>query len=479
MNKHDAEAVAALLEARGMDEVATPDEAELIVFLTCCVRENADERLYGQVASLKRLKTGKSSRSAVTETEHGIETELRSPLIAVGGCIGQRDGAALVKQLPHVDIVFGTHNIDHLPRLIDEALMARRDHDHDRNHGHNRSRNHGQNHDQHHAHGESRSASQACVEVLDSSATFSADLPTKRRHPWHAWLPITEGCNNFCSYCIVPSVRGREKSRGLDEVLAAATALVADGVAEITLLGQNVNSYGRDRYGRPRFAEVLRRVAATGVSRLGFATSHPKDLSDETIAAMAATPAVLRSLHLPVQSGSDRVLAAMNRRYTRDHYLALVGKLRAAMPDLALSSDIIVGFPGETEADFADTLDLIQRCRFDQVFTFLYSPRAGTRAAIMPDPVPREVAQERFERLVEHVQRHALENNLRLVGTTQEVLLEGPSKRDAQVLVGRTRGAKVCHLPVPSGREADDFGGECVQTRISAAHTWYLVGEWT
>ncbi|PKQ17309.1 MAG: tRNA (N6-isopentenyl adenosine(37)-C2)-methylthiotransferase MiaB [Actinobacteria bacterium HGW-Actinobacteria-7] len=424
MNKHDSERVAGLLRAQGMRPVENAEDADVIVFMTCCVRENADERLRGQVASLKVLKPG------------GVG----GPVIAVGGCIGQRDGQRLLDQLPHVDVVFGTHNISHLPVLIDAAYSQRKPQ----------------------------------VEVLDESFEFASDLPGEREHPWHAWIPITVGCDNFCSYCVVPYVRGRERSRPLEQIVSQVEALVADGVLEVTLLGQNVNSYGRDLYGEPRFAEILRAVARTGVARVRFATSHPKDLSDATIAAMAEEPAVMPYLHLPVQSGSDRVLDLMNRVYTRDDYLGLVERLYSAIPGLALSTDVIVGFPGETEDDFNRTMDIVQRCHYDQAFTFIYSPREGTPAAEMDGAVDRAVVQARFDRLVEVVQASALNNNRRLVGTVTEVLFEGPSKRDPLILTGRTPGNKVAHVPVPPGRCADDFAGRILPVIIEEAQTWFL-----
>lgn len=423
MNKHDSERIAGLLEREGMTPAAAPEEADVVVFNTCCVRENADERLYGQVASLKALKTG--GRPDV--------------LIAVGGCIGQRDGELLRERLPHIDVVFGTHNIDALPALLDAARAGR-----------------------------------PGVQVLEATDRFSSDLPSHREVPWHAWVSITVGCDNFCSYCIVPYVRGREHSRALEDIVAEVHRLVADGVVEVTLLGQNVNSYGRDRYGEPRFAEVLSAVAATGVRRVRFATSHPKDLSEATMRVMADTPQVCKQLHLPVQSGSDRILAAMRRVYTRDAYLRLVERVRELMPGIALSTDVIVGFPGETEADFEQTLDLFERIGYDQAFTFLYSPREGTPAASMPDPVPAEVAQERFDRLVAVVQASAYHANQRLVGTTQRILVEGASKRDARMLTGRTDGNKVVHLPTG---EAHTAPGSFLDVRITDAQTWFLLGE--
>ncbi|MDI6900370.1 MAG: tRNA (N6-isopentenyl adenosine(37)-C2)-methylthiotransferase MiaB [Anaerosomatales bacterium] len=426
MNKHDSERIAGLLETRGLAPARSVEDADVIVFNTCCVRENADERLLGQVASLKSLKTG--GRPDV--------------LIAVGGCIGQRDGATITERLPHVDVVFGTHNIDALPALLDAAERGR-----------------------------------PAVQVLDGSETFASDLPSRREHPWHAWVPITVGCDNYCTYCIVPYVRGRERSRPIEDIRTEVDGLVADGVREITLLGQNVNSYGRDRYGTPRFADVLDAVATSGVERVRFATSHPKDLSDEVIAVMAERSSVCRQLHLPVQSGSDAVLRAMNRRYTREHYLGLVDRLRTAMPDIALSTDVIVGFPGETDADFEQTLDLFRSVRYDQAFTFIYSPREGTPAATLPDPVPRSVTQERFDRLIEIVQASAHEASRRLLGTRQRILIEGPSKRDERMLTGRTASGKVVHVGVDAGSLAAEKAGELMDVRITDAQTWFLLGE--
>jgi len=275
---------------------------------------------------------------------------------------------------------------------------------------------------------------------------------------------------------VVPYVRGRETSRPPEGILEEVRRLAADGCKEVTLLGQNVNSYGRDLYGEPRFAEVLRAVAGTGVARIRFATSHPKDLSEGTIAAMAEESAVMPYLHLPVQSGSNAILERMNRVYTRESYLALVDRLYEAIPHLALSTDIIVGFPGETEADFADTLDVVRHSRFDQAFTFIYSPREGTPAAAMTPTVPREVTQERFDRLVELVHGCALEKSRALVGTDQQVLFEGASKRNSEMLTGRTPGNRVVHVAVPKGASASDYAGRILPVTINEAQTWFLSG---
>ncbi|NBI32029.1 tRNA (N6-isopentenyl adenosine(37)-C2)-methylthiotransferase MiaB [Enterorhabdus sp. P55] len=429
MNKHDSERIAGMLEGLGASMVETIEEADIVVFMTCCVREAADVRLYGQVASLKNvpLRAG---------------TPLSKRIVAVGGCIGQRDGEKLTEQLPHLDVVFGTHNLGSLPGLLSAAVADGAHH----------------------------------VEVLESSADFPTTLPTAREHSWAAWLPITVGCDNFCSYCIVPYVRGREKSRTLEDIAEEARGYVEAGVREITLLGQNVNSYGRDLYGEPRFVDVLDAVDATGIERLRFATSHPKDLTDEVIARFGTLRSLMPALHLPAQSGSDRILAAMNRRYTREHYLGLIAKLREACPGIALSTDIIVGFPGETEEDFLQTLSLVEEVGYSQVFTFIYSKREGTPAAKLVDDTPREVIQERFDRLVEAVQRCAYEANQAELGKVVDVLVEGVSKRDGTMLAGKSPKNQTVHAPLPEGRSVDELVGAVVPVRVDEARTWYLAG---
>ena len=284
------------------------------------------------------------------------------------------------------------------------------------------------------------------------------------------------GCNNFCTYCIVPYVRGREKSRLFDRIVSECASLVGEGVREICLLGQNVNSYGRDLYGEPRFPELIRAVGKTGIERLRFTSSNPKDLSDEVIAAMAETPAVMPHLHLAVQSGSTRILRAMNRSYTREEYLALVGRLKAAMPELALSTDIIVGFPGETEEDFEDTLSLVREAAFSSAYTFIYSKRPGTPAAEIVDDTPHEVIQERFERLAALVAQQAHDANQKDLHTIAEVLVEGASKRDEAIMVGHSAKNQTVHFAVPAGWEAEALNGKMVDVRVEEARTWYLRG---
>jgi tRNA-2-methylthio-N6-dimethylallyladenosine synthase len=432
MNKHDSERIDGILSAQGALEVPTPEEADIVVFMTCCVREAPDTRLAGQVASLKNLPCA--------------HEEPR--IIVVGGCMGQRDGERLTHQLPNIDIVFGTHNLSSLPSLIDAV----------------------------------RAGEGPQVEIVESSDEDTSSLPSRREHAWHAWLPITSGCNNFCTYCIVPYVRGREKSRAFEEILSEATMLVAEGVREITLLGQNVNSYGRDLYGKPRFSEVLRAIGQTGVDRLRFATSHPKDLSDDTIVAMAAVPSVMPQLHLPVQSGSDAILKAMHRIYTRAEYLALVARIREAMPDISLSTDIIVGFTGEAEDDFRDTLELAREVSYGQAFTFIYSPREGTPAASMEQTTTSEQVHDRFDRLLEVIQETAHAENQKELHTVQRVLIEGVSRRDASMLAGRTEKNQMVHAPVPSdsaGFPIDPIclKGQMVDVRVEMAKTWFLSGK--
>ena len=429
MNKHDSERIAGMLESLGCLPVASIEEADVVVFMTCCVREAADIRLVGQVQTMKNvpLRDG---------------TPLKKRLIAIGGCIGQRDGDKLLQDMSHVDVVFGTNNLGSLPGLLNRAILE----------------------------GERRS------ETVEQSESFPTELPIVRENSWAAWLPITIGCNNFCTYCIVPYVRGREKSRPLEDIELEAKRFVQAGVKEITLLGQNVNSYGRDLYGDPKFAEVLDAVDASGVERLRFATSHPKDLTDEVIEKFASLRSLMPALHLPAQSGSNRILADMHRRYTREHYLQLVDKLRAVCPDIALSTDIIVGFPGETERDFQDTYDLVKEVGYSQVFTFIYSKREGTPAARMQDDTPREVIQERFDRLVDLVQEKAFEANQVELGQTVDVLVEGGSKRNESLISGKSPKNQTVHAPLPTGLQMADLVGKIVPVKIDEARTWYLKG---
>ena len=429
MNKHDSERVSGMLESLGALPVDTVEEADVVVFMTCCVREAADIRLMGQVSSMKNVPLR-------------AQSPLQKRMVAIGGCIGQRDGGKLLDLLPHVDVVFGTNNLASLPSLLDKALD-----------------------------GGMRTA-----ETFDETDAFPTELPTSREHSWAAWLPITIGCNNFCTYCIVPYVRGREKSRPLEDVVDEARRYVAAGVKEITLLGQNVNSYGRDLYGKPRFADVLQAVSDTGIERLRFATSHPKDLTDEVIAKFGLVPNVMPALHLPAQSGSNAVLKAMHRSYSIEHYLELVDKLRAACPGIALSTDIIVGFPGETEDDFMQTYELVEKVGYSQVFTFIYSKREGTPAATYADDTPREVIQERFDRLRKAVEAGAFEYNQAQAGKTIPVLFEGSSKKEPGIVTGRSPENITVHAALPKDMKVEDVAGSIFNVTIDEARTWYLRG---
>ncbi len=429
MNLHDSERVEGLLEQNGCICVPEPEQADIVVFMTCCVRENADQRLYGQASAMVSAPKPPCGKRVV----------------AIGGCIAQRDGEKIRKHIPAADVVFGTSALASLPQLLEEAFED-----------------------------ETHSVE---VDTAEEGRGFSCDLPSRRAQRFHAWVPIMTGCNNFCTYCIVPYVRGREKSRTMEAVVAECEKLVADGVREITLLGQNVNSYGRNIYGEPRFAELLREVGKTGIERLRFTSSNPHDLVDETIEAMAETPCVMPHLHLAVQSGSSRVLKEMNRKYTREQYLDLVCRLRAAIPGLALSTDIIVGFPGETEEDFEDTLSLVREAAFSSAYTFIYSPRPGTPAAKITDDTPREVIQGRFDRLAELVALQAHEANQVDLGHDVSVLVEGPSKRDDTIMVGHSEKMRTVHFSLPEGYAADDLIGKLCDVHVEEARTWYLRGQ--
>jgi tRNA-2-methylthio-N6-dimethylallyladenosine synthase len=415
MNEHDSERIAGLLEADGMVPAAGPADADVVVLNTCCIRENADNKLYGNLGHL----------AAEKQRRPGMR-------IVVSGCLAQKDRGAVAERAPHVDVVLGTHNVHRAAELL----------------------------------AESEAAGRTIVEILDETATddreaFPSALPVRRAAPYAAWVTIQIGCDNTCAFCIVPSVRGREISRPLDDVVAEVEGLAACGVSEVTLLGQNVNSYGRDlTRRRPLFADLLRAVGAVdGIERLRFTSPHPKDLRPETIASMAEVPSVCEHLHLPLQSGSDRVLAAMHRGYTAARYLERLAAARQAIPDLAVTTDIIVGFPGETDDDFERTLEVAAEAAYDSAYTFVFSPRPGTEAATMTDAlVPADVVAERFERLRIVVERSALARHEARVGRVEQVLVEGPSKKDPGVTTGRTRQNKLVHFagaPARPGVYAD------------------------
>ena len=400
MNEHDSERIAGLLTSEGMEATDDLESADVVVLNTCCIRENADNKLYGHLGRLKALK----------QERPGLQ-------IAVGGCLAQKDRELIVERAGHVDVVFGTHN------LATRGVAA----------GAGALRGSGG--------GDPGGARRVPV--------GAAGAPRHHRHS--AWVTIQVGCDNSCTFCIVPIVRGPEISRRMGDIVHEVEELAADGVREITVLGQNVNSYGRDlgagQY-RPQFADLLRALdAVDGIERIRFTSPHPKDLRPETIAAMAECDAVCEHLHLPLQSGSDRTLARMHRGYTAERYLQRLADARAAIPDLAVTTDLIVGFPGETDADFERTLEVVDEAAYDAAYTFVFSPRPGTPAADMVDDfVATEVAQARMARLTEVVERHALAKHEARVGRVESLLLEGPSKKDAAVWAGRTRQNKLVHF---------------------------------
>ena len=464
MNEHDSERIAGLLEDDGYQRASVLEEADVMVLNTCCIRENADNKLYG---ALGRLKAVKAKRPGA--------------LIAVAGCLAQKDRELIRKRAGHVDVVFGTHNVHRAAELVDHA----------RQHG-------------------------PVVEILaetvrEDTEAFPSALPVRREAEHSAWVTIQIGCDNSCTFCIVPAVRGPEISRPFGELVDEVRDLAASGVSEITLLGQNVNSYGRDlalsrrgstngngngqaassgedswwcgeawitdRRARPLFADLLRAAGEIdGIRRVRFTSPHPKDLRPETIAAMAEVPAVCEHLHLPLQSGSDTVLRAMQRGYTAERYLDRLRAAREAVDDLAVSTDIIVGFPGETESDFEQTLEVAAEARYDSAFTFIFSPRPGTAAAEMGDRfVPHEVSVARYERLRRVIERSSRLANEARIGRIEEVVVEGPSKKDSSVTTGRTRRNTLVHFPSPAGPAPQP--GTYARVEVTAAAANFLQGE--
>ncbi|MFL5961118.1 MAG: tRNA (N6-isopentenyl adenosine(37)-C2)-methylthiotransferase MiaB [Gaiellaceae bacterium] len=418
MNAHDSERIRGLLEELGLGEAPSQEEADVIVFNTCTIREKPDTRFAAHMGNAARLKR-----------------ERPGTIVAVGGCYAEAQRERLFTLYPEVDVAFGPGTISHLGAWLGAG---------------------------------GEGVARGSFGTGDERA-FAARLPARRERRFQAWVQVSMGCNSVCSYCIVPAVRGREISRRPGEVLAEIERLTSEGVREVTLLGQNVNSYGRDV--GSSFAELLRAVdGLTGIERIRFTSPHPKDFRRDVIAAMAECAAVCEHAHLPLQSGSSRVLKAMRRTYSRERYLRLVSELRAAIPDLALTTDIIVGFPGETEDEFLETLEVVEAVGFDGAFTFVYSPRAGTEAAAMPDQVPDEVKRERIERLVELVQRVAAKRNASRVGMVEEVLVEGPSRTEPNLLRGRTRRNTTVNF------EGDAAPGDLVPVEIAAATSTTLRG---
>ncbi|WP_175935032.1 tRNA (N6-isopentenyl adenosine(37)-C2)-methylthiotransferase MiaB [Corynebacterium sp. Marseille-P4321] len=443
MNVHDSERLSGMLEDAGYVAAGEGQEADLVVFNTCAVRDNADQRLYGTLGQMKHAK----------EQHPGMQ-------IAVGGCLAQKDRDTVVKKAPWVDAVFGTHNLSALPALLDRA----------------------------------RTQDEAQVEIVESLEVFPSVLPAKRESSYAGWVSVSVGCNNTCTFCIVPSLRGKEVDRRPGDILAEVQALVDQGVSEVTLLGQNVNAYGvnfvdedleRDR---SAFSKLLRACGdIEGLERVRFTSPHPAEFTSDVIDAMAETPNVCPQLHMPLQSGSDKVLKDMRRSYRTKKFLGILDEVREKLPHASITTDIIVGFPGETEEDFQGTLDVVEKARFTSAFTFQYSPRPGTPAAEMADQIPKHVVQERFERLVALQDRISAEENAKLVGTRQELLVQadGGRKNDrTQRLSGRARDGRLVHFDPVASERAEDSGidgeirpGDYVTVTVTDSKPHYLIAD--
>ncbi len=431
MNVHDSERLSGLLEEAGYAAVPAGEQADVVVFNTCAVRENADNKLYGNIGQLAPVKKKKPDLQ-----------------IAVGGCMAQKDRDTILEKAPWVDVVFGTHNIGSLPALLDRA----------------------------------RSQQEAQIEILESLEVFPSTLPTRRESAYAAWVSISVGCNNTCTFCIVPALRGKEKDRRPGDVLAEIEALVAEGVTEVTLLGQNVNAYGVEFGDRQAFSKLLRACGEIeGLERVRFTSPHPAEFTDDVIEAMAETPNVMPSLHMPLQSGSDKVLKDMRRSYRQSKFLGIIERVRAAIPDAAITTDIIVGFPGETEEDFEQTLHVVREARFSGCFTFQYSKRPGTPAAVLEDQVDPAVVQERYQRLADLVNEVSWEENKRLVGRTVELMVaEGEGRKDAatQRLSGRAPDNRLVHFEADFSRiEGAPRPGDMVTVEITYAAPHHLVAD--
>jgi tRNA-2-methylthio-N6-dimethylallyladenosine synthase len=439
MNAHDSERLAGLLDEAGYQPAREGQTPDVIVFNTCAVRENAADRLYGNLGHLLPRK------------KNGMQ-------IAVGGCLAQMERTKITQRAPWVDVVYGTHNMASLPALLERARVR----------------------------------NEAQVEFAETLETFPSLLPARRQSAYSAWVSISVGCNNTCTFCIVPSLRGKERDRRPGDILAEIGALVADGIIEVTLLGQNVNSYGAEFGDRGAFGKLLRSCGQIeGLERVRFTSPHPRDFTDDVIDAMAQTPNVMPSLHMPLQSGSDAVLKAMRRAYRRDRYLAILDRVRASIPDAAITTDIIVGFPGETDQDFEDTLDLVRRAHFAGAFTFRYSIRPGTPAAAMDAQIPADLVQERYDRLVALVEETTFAENRKLTGATVEVMVaEGEGRKDAAThrMSGRARDNRLVHftpyaLPQtpPPSTPAQTPGvprpGDVVTVTVTRAAPHYLLSD--
>lgn len=431
LNENDSEKIAGMLEEAGFQETENEKQADIVIFNTCCVRENAEERLFGKIGEMKNLKQSKNM------------------MIAIGGCMMQEKQMVdkIKKSYPYVDIVFGTHTLQNLPENIYKTMLK----------------------------------NEKVRDILNIDGEIYEDLPIKRNSDFSANVTIMYGCNNFCTYCIVPYVRGRERSRKPEKILAEVEDLAKKNYKEITLLGQNVNSYMRTERENgtttsqiDSFAKLLHEVAkAEGIEKINFISPHPKDFTDDVIEAIAKIDKISRIIHLPLQSGNSKVLKEMNRNYTKEQYLKLVEKMMQKIPNVSLSTDIIVGFPGETEEEFEDTLDVVNKVNFEQIFMFIYSPREGTIAAKREDQIPEEVKHKRFDRLKELYEAKVDSNNEKYIGTTQKILIEGNSKNDETMFCGRTDTNKVVVFKPDGNCQI----GDMVNVQITENHKWYFKGE--
>lgn len=424
MNEHDSETMSGILMQMGFQPTTDEYEADIILFNTCAIRENAEDKVFGELGHMKTVKRNNPNM-----------------ILGVCGCMSQEEGVVnrILTKYQHVDLIFGTHNIHRLPVLLRDAMYSK----------------------------------EMVVEVWSKEGDIIENLPKARKGDLKAWVNIMYGCDKFCTYCIVPYTRGKERSRRPEDVIAEVRELARQGFKEVTLLGQNVNAYGKDfediQFG---FGDLLDEIHKIGIPRVRFTTSHPRDFDDRLIEVLAKRGNLVEHIHLPVQSGNNEILKKMARKYTREHYLELVRKIKAAIPDVVLTTDIIVGFPGETEEQFQDTLSLVEEVGYDSAYTFIYSPREGTPAAVMEDSVPEEVKKERLLRLNEVVNRLSLEKNKAMEGTVVELLVEGESKTNPDVLSGRTRTNKLVHF------EGDkSLIGQFVNVKIVEAKTWTLRGE--
>lgn len=423
MNQHDSERLAGQLKSIGYEYTETLGEASLVLVNTCCVRESAEKKIYGKIGELKTLKASNPNL-----------------IIGITGCMAQKDREKLFKKAPHIDLVLGTHNVHQLVEIVKEFEQTK---DH-------------------------------VLAVWDQAERLAPDVPTIRKGSISAWVPIMYGCNNFCTYCIVPYVRGRERSRPVEDIVQEVHQLGLEGFKEITLLGQNVNSYGLDTDQNGDFADLLQAVdQVETIERIRYMTSHPRDINDKVIHVIANSKKICEYFHLPVQSGSDTILQLMNRGYTTGYYRELVAKIRQAMPHASLTTDIIVGFPGETEELFKETLEFIKEIGFDSAYTFLYSKRSGTPAATMPDQVPAEVKKERLQQLMDAQNEISLAINKKLIGQIVTVMVEGPSKNDENRLMGRTGTNKI----VLWDKQGTEKIGQLAKVKITTAQTWILKGE--